>query len=153
MVPNGASAERAASGVCGAVGWRATLHRAGQLGNIVSKTLQELTRSQREFDLKYESFGRSWATPITQDNIQVLLELVVALAGEVGEVANLAKKTARGDFTLEEARGDLAGELADVLIYVLKIADQLQVDLEGALTTKMQLNARRFAHFERDHGR
>ena len=118
----------------------------------MSKTLQELTRSQRDFDLRHESYGRAWATPITQDNISLLLELVVALAGEVGEVANLAKKVARGDFALEEARSDVGGELADVLIYVLKIADQLQIDLEEALTSKMRLNAQRFTRFESQHG-
>jgi NTP pyrophosphatase (non-canonical NTP hydrolase) len=116
----------------------------------MSKTLKELISLQRAFDLRHESFGQPWSAPITQENIPLFLELIVALAGEVGEVANLAKKIARGDFTLDAARGDIGTELADVLIYVLKISDQLHVDLEEALMAKIELNARRFARYERE---
>lgn len=41
----------------------------------------------------------------------------LAIAGEAGELANLAKKVVRGDFTLEEARQDMLGEVADVMTY------------------------------------
>jgi len=47
---------------------------------------------------------------------------VVALLGEFGEAANIYKKVFRGDFTLEEARPELAKELADVQCYLLLTA-------------------------------
>jgi NTP pyrophosphatase (non-canonical NTP hydrolase) len=48
----------------------------------------------------------------------------MAASGEMGEFANLAKKVLRGDFTLDEVRGKLADELADVVIYVDILAFQ-----------------------------
>lgn len=77
----------------------------------------------------------------------VLLELTVALAGEVGEFANVTKKIARGDFKLEEAKRELGDELADVFIYVIKLADQLGIDLEAAYRKKLAYNEERFDKF------
>lgn len=41
-----------------------------------------------------------------------------ATVGELGELANILKKIDRGDFTLEEAKSDIAKEFADVQIYL-----------------------------------
>lgn len=45
-------------------------------------------------------------------------EWLEALLGELGEFANIHKKVRRGDRTLEDARQDLAYELADTVIYL-----------------------------------
>ena len=113
----------------------------------MSRTLAELTRMQREFDSRHGSEGRSWAQQIDQQHISVLLELTVALTGEVGEFANLAKKVARGDFTLEAARPELASELADIFIYLLKLSGQLGIDLETEFQNKRHVNEERFKRF------
>ena len=47
-----------------------------------------------------------------------LSDWTTATAGELGEAANLIKKVNRGDLSLDEARADLAEELADVMIYL-----------------------------------
>lgn len=73
--------------------------------------------------------------------------LALALAGETGEVcAELQWLTpeeaaAAGD---PEHREALAGELADVAIYLLRLADELDVDLAAAIRAKLRANEERF---------
>jgi NTP pyrophosphatase (non-canonical NTP hydrolase) len=59
-----------------------------------------------------------------------------ALAGEVGEAANIIKKIRRGDVSLEEIRGELGKEFADILAYLVLLAYQAGVDLEDAAIEK-----------------
>lgn len=61
---------------------------------------------------------------------------IMALAGELGEAANVLKKIDRGDFTLEAARPAIAKELADVAIYLDLLAHKLGIDLGGAIVDK-----------------
>jgi NTP pyrophosphatase (non-canonical NTP hydrolase) len=113
----------------------------------MSSTVAELMQVQHEFDSRHASHGHSWSEPIDQHNISQLMELTVALAGEVGEFANVTKKIARGDFKFEAARPQLASELADVFIYVLKLGNQLSIDLEKVFRQKLDLNKHRFHEF------
>jgi len=126
---------------------RRGFHSSSRLGFDMSATIAELTRLQREFDSRHGVPERSWAQPIDQQHLFLLLELTVALTGEVGEFANLSKKVARGDFTLDEVRDSLGSELADILIYLLKLADQLGIDLEQQFSNKLKLNEQRFKRF------
>jgi NTP pyrophosphatase (non-canonical NTP hydrolase) len=59
-----------------------------------------------------------------------------ALMGEVGEFANLAKKLRRGDYVLDEVRGEMSRELADVACYLVLLAHRCEIDLEDAIRTK-----------------
>jgi NTP pyrophosphatase (non-canonical NTP hydrolase) len=113
----------------------------------MTHSIAELTRMQHEFDSRHGSEAHSWAQQIDEHHIHVLLELTVALTGEVGEFANCAKKVARGDFTLEAGKPELASELADIFIYLLKLSDQLGIDLESEFLQKIRLNETRFKHF------
>lgn len=61
---------------------------------------------------------------------------IQSLVGEVGEAANVLKKIDRGDFTLEQARGEVAKELADVAIYLDLLAHKLGIDLGDAIVAK-----------------
>jgi|GEM_PF-1589985 len=115
--------------------------------NIMPSTIAELVSSQKEFDARHGSEDRSWAQQIDQQHVNVLLELTVALTGEVGEFANITKKIARGDFTLESRKSELASELADIFVYLLKLAGQLGIDLEAEYKSKMKLNEERFKRF------
>jgi len=110
-------------------------------------TIAELMEIQRDFDARHATRGQSWAQGIDEGHIPVLLELTVALAGEVGEFANIAKKIARGDFPLATGKLELGSELADILIYLLKLSDQLGIDLESAFRSKLELNEKRFSQF------
>ena len=59
-----------------------------------------------------------------------------ATLGELGEAANVIKKIERGDMTLDEARAQLAEELADVFTYLDILAFRAGVDLEAAIVAK-----------------
>lgn len=74
--------------------------------------------------------------------------LVMALTGEVGELAEIfqwmpeeASRTAARDPALAQA---IRHELADVLLYLVRLADVLGVDLEAAAREKLQLNAAKY---------
>lgn len=59
-----------------------------------------------------------------------------AVLGELGELANLIKKIERGDMLLDDARGDVADELADVQTYLDILAFRCGVDLGEATISK-----------------
>ena len=59
-----------------------------------------------------------------------------AVAGELGEAANLIKKVRRGDLSLEEARPQLADECADIVTYLDILAKQAGIDLGKATKDK-----------------
>jgi NTP pyrophosphatase (non-canonical NTP hydrolase) len=70
----------------------------------------------------------------------------LALAGEVGELANLVKKIERGSLQMRDAkvRHAMAMELTDVFTYVLNLAYCLGIDLEQAYMIKRGENDKRF---------
>jgi NTP pyrophosphatase (non-canonical NTP hydrolase) len=59
-----------------------------------------------------------------------------ALAGEVGEAANIIKKMRRGDLDHVEDRSLLADELADIAIYLDLLAFRANIDLGVAVRRK-----------------
>lgn len=65
-----------------------------------------------------------------------LAEWMTALAGEVGEAANIIKKIFRGDTTIDEAREELGRELADIQTYLSIISDKAGIDLPTATINK-----------------
>jgi NTP pyrophosphatase (non-canonical NTP hydrolase) len=113
----------------------------------MSLTLSELMEFQAKFDKEHQGKMPFYET-IDSNNIQGLEHLIVCILGELGEYANLIKKIRRGDFSLDEKKNDLNQELADIFIYVIKLANQLEVDLEGEYLKKMQLNKERFKSYE-----
>jgi dCTP diphosphatase len=72
--------------------------------------------------------------------------LAMALAGEVGEVIEhfqwLSEQQSRE--LSPEARDAVALELADVLLYLVRLADQLGIDLSAAALRKIELNAEKY---------
>jgi NTP pyrophosphatase (non-canonical NTP hydrolase) len=65
-----------------------------------------------------------------------LAEWMNAVAGELGEAANLIKKVRRGDLTLDEARPLLAKEFADIVTYLDITAMQAHINLGEATIKK-----------------
>ena len=74
--------------------------------------------------------------------------LVMALTGEVGELveifqwmdADTSRDAARDAATAQAVRD----ELADVTIYLVRLAAVLGVDLDAAVRAKLKLNARKY---------
>ena len=98
-------------------------------------TLEHLRLALREFAAE-----RDWQAFHTPKN------LAMALAGEAGEVVeHFQWLTAEQSAALDEARREaVALELADVLLYLVRLADVLGVDLAAAARRKMAINAERY---------
>ncbi|WP_238422595.1 MazG nucleotide pyrophosphohydrolase domain-containing protein [Gordonia sp. 'Campus'] len=105
--------------------------------------ISEFVRRQQEFDSR-RGVETRWSAAISEQDTSALMHNSLALAGEVGELANLVKKYDRGDFPFAHLLDLLPGELADIAIYVVKLAYQSGIDLEAALLAKLSENENRF---------
>ena len=99
--------------------------------------IDDLTSETRAF-----AIARDWLQFHTPKN------LAMAIAGEAGELAAefqwlTAEETAKGKLS-EEKLGAIRLEMADILIYLLRLGDVLQVDLAGAVREKLSVNELRF---------
>ena len=118
--------------------------------------LIELQKLQRKFD--EEHFPRFWKDfwkkkPSDKELLDKLLHLTIALVGECGEFANVVKKIDRefehqGEKISEEKLQKLKEELVDILIYVLIIANVLNMNLEEEYLRKRKINEKRFERFK-----
>lgn len=70
--------------------------------------------------------------------------LALALAGEAGELANIAKKDWRGHKNDTLDKDAISEELADIMIYLQILADHFDVNLEVSCYDKMLKNAERW---------
>ncbi len=72
--------------------------------------------------------------------------LCMALVGEIGELIEhfqwLTEEESRSISTSDKE--PIADELADVLIYLVRLADQLQIDLMEAATEKIKKNEMKY---------
>lgn len=110
--------------------------------------LNRIRELQAAFDAEHESAVR-WDRPAADGTTKVLEHLVVCLVGEVGEFANVLKKVVRGDRSYVEARAVLTEELTDAFIYLIKICNLMDVDLDHAFLDRLAFNRERFKKFER----
>lgn len=111
-------------------------------------TLNELIDFQKEFDSRHEGTFK-WDTKVSDENLEFLEFLVIALMGEVGETANIIKKILRGDFKLSEKKEDLEEEISDIFAYLLKLSYQMDIDIESTYLKKMKINEERFKKYEK----
>lgn len=74
--------------------------------------------------------------------------LILALVGEVGELAELFQwlpaDTAADRVRDEHLHDRVADELADVVIYLVRLADVLDIDLNEAALRKLRASSTRF---------
>jgi NTP pyrophosphatase (non-canonical NTP hydrolase) len=99
--------------------------------------LEELMTLIREF-----AKSRDWEKFHTPKN------LAMAIAGESGELAAefqwlTSDESDLGALSVEKLRA-IRLEIADVQIYLLRLADVLEIDLSEAVSEKMELNESRF---------
>jgi len=98
-------------------------------------SLEQLRHRLAEF-----AAARDW------DQFHSPKNLAMALVGEAGELVEhfqwLTEEQSRG---LDEERLRAVGhELADILIYLIRLADKLDVDLVQAAAEKIAINERRY---------
>ncbi len=99
--------------------------------------IADLTRRMRHF-----TEVRDWA------QFHDPKSLTLALVGEVGELAELlqwVRHEDQGTVVREQPLHDrLAEEMSDVLLYLLRLADVVGVDLAEAAAAKLRSNEERF---------
>ncbi|MGB8807817.1 MAG: hypothetical protein WCD17_00370 [Acinetobacter calcoaceticus] len=105
--------------------------------------LKDIQEMQQSFD-KSHQMKLDFYEKIDEKNLQALEHLVVCLLGELGEFSNLLKKVIRGDYELNEVKSLLDEELVDVFIYLIKISNQFDVDLENGYLNKLEKNKVKF---------
>jgi NTP pyrophosphatase (non-canonical NTP hydrolase) len=111
-------------------------------------TLQQLMELQAQFDASHKS-KHKWGQSVDEASPEVLEHSVVCLVGELGEFANILKKVNQGDTPYQNARDHLEEELTDVFIYLMQIANQMDVNLEESYLRKLDKNRERFKKYER----
>ena len=81
--------------------------------------------------------------------------LAMALTGEVGELVEIfqwmTEAESAGAGADPETGTSIREELADVLLYLVRLADVLQIDLNAAVVAKLAANAARYP-VDRSHG-
>lgn len=75
--------------------------------------------------------------------------LSMALAGEAGELLEIfqwltEEQSSRESLTPEQLN-NVSEEVADIMIYSLRLADRLGIDLEAAIQEKIRKNAERYS--------
>jgi len=112
------------------------------------KSINDLKKIQKEFDFDHHA-DIPFYEEINDDNIDSLEHLLVCIMGELGEFSNIVKKIKRGDFKLSDKTNELTDELADIFIYLLKISNQMDIDLEKSFFDKLEKNKKRFKHYKK----
>lgn len=104
-------------------------------------SLQELTLALRRF-----ADERDWERYHTPKN---LASALIVEAGELLE--HFQWLTQEQSLHLSpEAKQEVAHEVADVLIYLTRLADRLGIDMLAAVSEKMGLNARKYPPLAKD---
>jgi NTP pyrophosphatase (non-canonical NTP hydrolase) len=74
--------------------------------------------------------------------------LVMALSGEVGELTEIfqwmTEADSHGAASADRTAQAVRDELADVMLYLVRLADILGVDLDAAVASKLASNASRY---------
>jgi NTP pyrophosphatase (non-canonical NTP hydrolase) len=83
---------------------------------------------------------RDWDQFHTPKNLALAVSVE---AGELLECFQWLPDTASGD-AIERRRGAIEAECADVLLYLIRLADRLDFDLLAAAARKLEVNAERY---------
>ncbi|QTT81993.1 nucleotide pyrophosphohydrolase [Pseudomonas chlororaphis] len=82
------------------------------------------------------------------DQFHTPKNLVMALSGEAGELLErfqwLTPEQSERNALPSEALQAIEEEMADVLLYLVRLADRLNVDLGAIAQAKLQLNAKKY---------
>jgi NTP pyrophosphatase (non-canonical NTP hydrolase) len=116
--------------------------------------LTKMISIQNEFDKKH---GWSLKSDELSELLNWLHKDLVGLLGELGEFANHLKKITlvhekpdieKSAKLLEELKENLSEELIDSLIYIMRIASHLGVDIESEYLKKLNFNKSKYKEYE-----
>ncbi len=109
--------------------------------------MSELIDSNSEFEILKAEI-RAFATSRNWEQFHTPKNLAMAVAGEAGELVAefqwlTAKESELGVLTPEQLKA-ISLEIADVQIYLLRLADVLKIDVPDAVRAKLEINEDRF---------
>src|ERR1700757_2841826 len=110
---------------------RLPLHRRGRRQMAIAIDLDQIAKRARRN-------SERWFPQLHADQDMTTF-YSLALAGEMGEVANLAKKRMRRASGVVEFESQIADELADIFTYLLLLADECNVNLVDAFEKKQAI--------------
>jgi dCTP diphosphatase len=99
--------------------------------------MEELTNKLREFAKE-----RNW------DKFHSPKNLVMALSGEVGELTEIFQwldtESSQLSNLSEKDKARCKEEIADVFIYIIRLADKLEIDLVKEANIKIDINSKKY---------
>jgi NTP pyrophosphatase (non-canonical NTP hydrolase) len=117
--------------------------------------IKELIAIQKEFDSQH-----GWLLKSEDANELLLLirKDLIGLFGEVGEFANIIKKISlevdlnqnspKTKSIFEKHQRDLELEIVDSLIYIIRLATHLNMDIEKDYLNKLEFNRNKYRPYE-----
>jgi len=102
-----------------------------------------MTMNIKEIQEKLSKFAeeRDW------DQFHSPKNLVMALTSEVGELTELFQWLTEGQSSIKDDSSktdEIQQEIADIFIYLLRLADKLDIDIEEAVREKIEINAKKY---------
>jgi len=101
----------------------------------VSDSIKNISNELKEFALK-----RDWQQFHTPKNLSMAL---IAEAAELVEHFQWLTPEESKNIQGEKLK-DISHEMADIFIYLLRLSEQLDIDIEAATREKMAINEKRF---------
>ena len=102
-----------------------------------------MTMNIKEIQEKLAKFAeeRDW------DQFHSPKNLVMALTSEVGELNELFQWLTEGQSSIKDDSSktdEIRQEIADIFIYVLRLAAKLDIEIEEAVREKIEINAKKY---------
>ena len=99
----------------------------------------------KELQARLIDQSKTWFPEVWDRSLEERISYnTIGICGEAGEVANKIKKWMRQDDEAINNLSQVPEEMADVLAYLLILAENLDCDLEQELLSKMEKNNKRF---------
>ena len=118
--------------------------------------INELIKLQNEFDKKHNWVPKS---NDTRGIIEAINRDIIGTIGELGEFSNLVKKinlrldaddNNQADKIFSNQMNHMREEIIDTLIYLMRIASHLNIDVEREYYLKLTNNKAKYKDFEID---
>tara|TARA_Y100001970_G_scaffold262409_1_gene346616 strand:- start:1311 stop:1655 length:345 start_codon:yes stop_codon:yes gene_type:complete len=95
---------------------------------------------------KYKQKIRAFADERNWDKYHNPKNLSMALSGEVGELLEIFQwlNSEESNNLTDKDQQSAKEELADIMIYLIRLSDKLGIDLEEAVQEKLKLNAEKY---------
>jgi len=115
--------------------------------------LADIKRLQHAFD---DEHGWNLKSNDEKELLDMIRKDLIGLFGEIGEFSNIVKKLTLAEPTAthpismsyKDVSDQLAEELIDAFIYVMRLASHLNIDIEAEYLKKLTFNKHKYRSYE-----